>query len=129
MNEELLAGKLVLVVDDEEIIREIVSERFQGWGAKTIEASGGVQAHEILKNQKVDLIFTDLRMPEGDGISLITEIRNNLPYKPIIFVATGFNDTPPEHLSLMGVQHHFAKPFPYEEVESALVELFKKSAA
>lgn len=125
MSSQLLKGKKILVVDDEDLIREIIVGRFKRWGAQEVtETNGGHKAYELLKQKNFDLVFTDIRMPEGDGITLIKQVNENLKQIPIFFVATGFSDATQEEIESLGVKYIFNKPFPHEMVEKALQELF-----
>jgi CheY-like chemotaxis protein len=69
-----LKDATVLVVDDEDELREIFVDEFRAIGAKVFEARQGVEALEILRREKIDVLLSDVRMPGGDGISLIRNI-------------------------------------------------------
>lgn len=89
---EFMANELkekILFVDDEETILNVASEFFQRRGYQTLTARSGVEALSILKNDSVDCCFTDINMPEMNGIDLAEEIRridNTLP----VIIMTGF---------------------------------------
>jgi signal transduction histidine kinase len=98
----------VLVVDDEEVIRELVQDILGRNGYSVIQAGGGEEALAILKEQaRVDLVITDLGMPGMDGEQLIREMES-LPRRPKVIVASG----------------HAAHPL-YEKEGSGLVTLRK----
>lgn len=82
--------QIVLAVDDEKSILEVLSEALKGLGFVAITAENGYEALEIAKNQKVDLIITDICMPIMDGIELLREIRKFDSEIPIILI-TGYD--------------------------------------
>lgn len=92
MEPSLLAGKLILVVDDDEDIRDALIFDLKRRGCFVFEASDGMTALQIARSNKIDMIISDVRMPNGDGIFLLKEIRKNLGSTPILFLATGFAD-------------------------------------
>ena len=71
---------VILVVDDEPVIRAFLKQTLSSF--KVLEASNGLEALEIVRNEQPDLIITDIQMPEMDGISLLNELRKgdwNMP--------------------------------------------------
>src|SRR5512133_1498243 len=83
-------AKTVLIVDDSESIREVVSFTLENEGYKVLIGIDGKDALKFLDGQDIDLIITDLHMPEMDGISLIKEVRKMDKYSriPILFLTT-----------------------------------------
>ena len=89
---EFMANELkekILFVDDEETILNVASEFFQRRGYQTLTAKSGEEALNILKNESVDCCFTDINMPEMNGLDLAEEIRRTDNTLPVI-VMTGF---------------------------------------
>ncbi|MBI1817222.1 MAG: response regulator [Deltaproteobacteria bacterium] len=73
------AKKTVLIVDDEENIRLIVSRLMQTAGHRTLTAETGQQAIDLLRaGTRLDLVILDVRMPELDGFQTLVQIRNDL---------------------------------------------------
>lgn len=70
---------LILVADDESAIVELVVECLKDSGYNIITANDGLQAVELYKEQKPDLIISDIVMPKLDGLSLIKEIQDDFP--------------------------------------------------
>ena len=83
-------SKTILIVDDSESIREIVKFTLEQEGYSVLEGIHGKDALKHLTGQPIDLVITDLHMPEMDGIGLIKEIRANAAYTrvPILFLTT-----------------------------------------
>ena len=84
----------IMIVDDESLVRKgiIESINIDNMGIKTVyEASGGMEALEMMDANHIDLIITDIKMPEMDGITFIQEIRKRNKDIPVI-VVSGYSD-------------------------------------
>ena len=83
-------AKTILIVDDSESIREVVSFTLENEAHNVLIAVDGSDALKFLDGRHIDLIITDLHMPEMDGISLIKEVRKMEIYTriPILFLTT-----------------------------------------
>ncbi len=106
-----LKGRRILVVDDEQEIREILVDILELHDAIVAQAEGAHQALELMKAQSFDTVVSDVRMPEGDGIFLLKSIREADPAKPLVFLATGFSDLTEEEAVALGAVRMIAKPF------------------
>lgn len=85
--------KTLLLVEDEKLIREGIRkmiERCKVDVDEIIEAHNGVEALEILKEQEIDVMLTDIRMPQMDGIELVEECQK-LAHKPLIAAISGYD--------------------------------------
>ncbi len=82
--------KVILVADDSPTIRKFVSISLKVKGFEIIQVSDGMEALEILPTEQIDLVITDLNMPNIDGFELIRTIRSNEDYKeiPIIILSS-----------------------------------------
>lgn len=128
LDSKSLSGKTILFVDDEPLIREILCFEYQRYGAKTLEASNAKEALDFLKSEKIDLVFTDVRMPGGDGIELINSIHSQLNYRPLIYVFSGFTHEAPEKIKGLGVDKYFNKPVDFKNIENEIfTDLVKNS--
>ena len=80
----------ILAVDDSASMRQMVSFTLKGAGHEVVEASDGVEALAAAKGNKVDLVLTDVNMPNMDGLTLIKELRGLPDYKftPILTLTT-----------------------------------------
>lgn len=83
-------AKKILIVDDSESIREVVSFTLESEGYNILSAIDGKDALKHLDGQAIDLVITDLHMPNMNGIELIREVRTIEEYKriPILFLTT-----------------------------------------
>lgn len=82
--EPMLPRKKILVVDDEEDILEFLSYNISKEGAKVYKANNGLQAIDIAKKKKPDLILLDVMMPEMDGVETCMQLREGKDTKNII---------------------------------------------
>jgi CheY-like chemotaxis protein len=80
----------VLVVDDEEELRDLVAFDIEDEGFKVLKAGSGNEALSIVEKSTVHIIVSDIRMPDGDGITMLDKIRVNNPQVPIVLFVTGF---------------------------------------
>lgn len=117
-------SETVLVVDDEDLVRENVSENLRQAGYRVIEANGGPQALEIFSNPPcpIDLLLTDLTMPQLDGRELAREISRRAPELPILFMS-GYSQAL-FHVQRSDAPHAFIqKPFTAQELLTSLRRL------
>ena len=106
-----LCGKKILVVDDEEGFREILTEEFQDCGAEVISTSSGLSAFEVFKTVKFDAVVSDIRMPNGDGIYFLDQILNAKFILPVFVFITGYAEFDENEIKEKGVASVFTKPF------------------
>ncbi len=98
----------VLVVEDEELIREIVVDAFQDAGFEVIEAATGEDALSHCQDRKADVLFTDIRLPgQVDGWEVAERCRKLRPAIPVVY-ATGYSLA--EHRPVPG-SRFFYKPY------------------
>ena len=115
----------ILVVEDDPAFRSVVGAALTKYGYTVIEASDGLAGLTLLKTHAVDLIVTELLMPEMDGIELIVELREAKTTIPIIAM-TGRPDDTEVYLSVakaFGAKYVFKKPFVMDEFISAVRSL------
>jgi len=100
----------VLLVDDEPILLDIMSEWFQPIVARVFCASDGAQALQVLAAQTIDLVITDVRMPVMDGIALLKRIQARGSYIPSLIFITGFADIELRDAYDLGAEALLEKP-------------------
>ncbi|HED08228.1 MAG TPA: response regulator [Ignavibacteria bacterium] len=105
--------KIILVADDSPSIRKFVSFALKLKGYEIISASDGMEALEKLPNAKINLVITDLNMPNLDGFELIKAIRNNVELKeiPIIILSSLSGSEEIKKGMEFGANSYLAKPF------------------
>lgn len=103
----------ILAVDDSASMRQMVAFTLNGAGHEVVEASDGVQALSIAKQGAVDLVLSDVNMPNMDGISLVGELRRLPSYKytPILMLTTESGTDKKMEGKTAGATGWIVKPF------------------
>jgi len=106
-------GELVLVVDDDASIRTITSKTLQAHGYRTVLASNGREAIEIIERgtERVDLVLTDMMMPVMDGAATSAYLEEHHPSIPIIAASGLGSGGRASHAVGMGITRFIAKPY------------------
>ncbi|MGA2456380.1 MAG: HD domain-containing phosphohydrolase [Terriglobales bacterium] len=112
-----MSNDRILVVDDEETIREIVSSMLAGAHFQTRQAASGIEALAILESgEEFDLVLSDLMMAEMDGIALLERAKERYPDMPIVMV-TAVHDIQVALQALRnGAYDYLLKPFEREQL-------------
>jgi len=115
-------GKRILIVDDSESIREVVSFTLENAGHEVIKGIDGQDALKYLDGSKFDLIITDLHMPNMDGIEFIKNVRANSDYQfvPILFLTTESQTAKKMEAKEAGATGWIIKPFVPEKLLAAI---------
>lgn len=100
----------LLIVDDEVDLCQVLSWDFEDYGITVEQTNGGYKAIEMLKKDKFDVVLTDVKMPEGDGIELLDYIYENKVELKAVYLMTGYSDYPEEKLLEKGMRRLFHKP-------------------
>ena len=118
--------KTVLIVEDEKLIRQGIRTMVQRSGVPIeviMECNNGEAALDILKDQNVDVMFTDIRMPKMDGLELVREVQK-LSHKPQIVAVSGYDDFAyAVELLRHGVREYILKPVEREKITAILKTL------
>ncbi len=116
----------ILVVDDDELILYSFSQllRLKGYTAHT--AVSGKKALNILSKKKVDIVLTDMKMPEMSGLELLKIVKAKYPDKDVIIItAYGGIDDAVESMK-QGASDYILKPFSPDEVLLKIIDIYKK---
>ncbi len=120
--------KRILVVDDEENARIGLSRLLTNEGFLVDSVSNGYEALNYLRQQEVNLIISDINMPEMNGISFLKELNKNFPKSNVIMItAYGGVESYIEAMNL-GVFEYINKPVKIEELKSILKKIFKETS-
>ncbi|MEN6615865.1 MAG: response regulator [Syntrophorhabdus sp.] len=105
--------KRIMTVDDSVSVRQMVSFTLKNAGYETVEAIDGKDALAKLSNSGINMILTDLNMPNLDGIGLIKEVRTKPEYKfiPIVMLTTESQDSKKQEGKSAGATGWIVKPF------------------
>lgn len=106
----------VLIADDEKTIRESVSMVLRDEGYQTDTASNGKDALKMLKNADYDILITDLKMPEMDGIELMKESLKNCPQTAVIIITAHASVESAIDALRMGAFDYILKPFDFDDL-------------
>ena len=119
-------GKSVLVVDDYLAVRKTIKELVLSLGMSPTEAENGLKAQEILKEKPVDLVITDLVMPEMDGFELTEAIKNDpsLRHIPVVIISTHADSKYIFRALRLGADDYLTKPPTPEMVNTVLTRIF-----
>ncbi len=109
--------QVILVVDDEEGLREGLSRLLEGEGYAIVAAETGEEALQILKQSHIDLVLTDMRMPGMSGIDLLKKIRESYGELGVI-ILTGYGQIE-SYIEAMnfGAIEYVSKPFKVNELK------------
>lgn len=123
--------KSILIVEDEQELLDIISMVLRNKGYNVYTASNGKLALEIIetKGQELDLILSDIIMPQMSGIQLLDEIKKKLPFKPIVALTTGHTNTNIEDIYAKGAVNLLRKPFHLEDLTKMINEIFESQNA
>jgi two-component system response regulator PilR (NtrC family) len=106
----------ILIVDDERSMREFLGIYLRREGYRIEAAPGGTEAMAALKSRTFDLVITDLRMPDGDGLQILSEAKRLHPDTEVI-VVTAFSTTETAIAAMKaGAHDYLTKPFKIDEV-------------
>src|SRR5580693_6199165 len=112
-----MANDRILVVDDEETIREIVSSMLGGAHFQTRQAASGIEALSILESgDEFDLVLSDLMMAEMDGIALLERSKERYPDMPVVMVTAVHDISVALQALRNGAYDYLLKPFEREQL-------------
>jgi CheY-like chemotaxis protein len=117
----------VLVIEDDDGIRSLVCQMLERGGYDTVEAVNGVDGMDALRTSRIDVVLTDVIMPQQSGTDTIREIRKLHPVLPIIamsgWVSRDF--APLEDAVALGANRVLEKPFRPDELMAIVRELIE----
>jgi CheY-like chemotaxis protein len=122
----------ILITEDNEPLRAGIARVIAANGHKVLQAASGVEAEAVFAEHKVDLLITDIIMPDRDGIELIQTIKQAHPGVPIIAISGGGRT---QNFSLLdmttqiGANVILRKPFPRQQLLDAIEQLLKSGQA
>jgi two-component system chemotaxis response regulator CheY len=118
-------AKTIMVVDDSISIRQVVGLALKQAGYDVIEGVDGKDALSKLNGQKVNLIISDVNMPNMDGISFVRELKTRPAYKftPVLMLTTESQEDKKEQGKAAGARAWMVKPFKPEALVAAVQKL------
>lgn len=117
--------KTVMIVDDSTSLRQVVSIALKSAGYDVIEACDGKDALSKLNGAKINLIISDVNMPNMDGITFVKEAKKLANYKftPVIMLTTESQETKKAEGQAAGAKAWVVKPFKPEQMLTAVSKL------
>ena len=112
----------LLIVDDEEDIREFAKKFFIKRGINVFTASGGLEALKIIDEDRPDLVLLDVRMEELTGIEVLRKLRDSQNETKVIMVTGAEDPATISEADSLGVKGYVHKPLVLEELEKIVLE-------
>ena len=119
--------KTILIVDDSNSVRDLITFTLEGAGYKVLCGIDGKDALKHFNGMGIDLVITDLHMPKLDGIDLIKEIRSMPAYQfiPILVLTTESQATKKQNAKAAGATGWIVKPFEQEKLLTAVKKVIR----
>ncbi|MFR2585177.1 MAG: response regulator transcription factor [Bacilli bacterium] len=115
----------LLIVDDEKLIRDVITEYAKNEKFETLEAEDGKEALEIIKNNEIDLVVLDIMMPKMDGLTFLKEMKkiNNIP---VIILSARTEEYDKLAGFDLGTDDYLTKPFSPKELIARIKAILKR---
>lgn len=111
----------ILIVDDDKMILDLLSEVFKKLGLNVFKAENGLDGWNLFEKECLDIVITDICMPGLDGIELSKRIRNQSPNTKIALMTGGDTDIATELLNDGTANYLFRKPFDISYICKSLI--------
>ena len=105
---------LIVVADDDELIRSVLCEALTRCGHRVVEAKNGLECLRVMQAETPDLIMVDIFMPELDGLGTVQEVADNWPSVKVICMSSGGEHKVMDYLEFskeFGANQVLRKPF------------------
>ncbi|PLX98490.1 MAG: DNA-binding response regulator [Desulfuromonas sp.] len=121
-----MAGEKILIVDDEAGMRKLLGRVLTKYGYDPVAAASGVEALRFAESEQFDLVITDIKMPEMDGLQLLQALKEFNPDLPIIVItAYGTVESAVQALRA-GAYDYITKPFENDEIRLTVAKAFER---
>jgi PAS domain S-box-containing protein len=114
---------MVLVIDDEDLVRDVVARMIEDLGYRAITAADGATALAMLEHHPVDAVLVDLTMPQMSGADVVTAVRKQRPGMPVI-LCSGYDR---DRRGPVQAEAYLPKPFRIDALEQTLAKLLRSS--
>lgn len=120
--------KKVLIVDDEEFVRQLIQIKLKFCGIETVEAGNGIEAIEKAASEKPDLILLDVMMPKMNGFEACQRLKANqeTAHIPIIMLTARGDPSAKERGENAGALEYLTKPFSPQKLAERVLEILKE---
>ena len=116
----------LLIVDDEKLIRDVIKTYAETENFEALEAENGLEALDVLKKEKVDLIILDIMMPKMDGMTFLEEIKNTKNI-PVIILSARNEEYDKLRGFDLGTDDYLTKPFSPKELIARIKAILKRT--
>jgi len=119
--------KTIMIVEDSATTRSMIRAVLEDFDeVETVEAASGFEAIKLLPSQEVDLVVTDINMPDINGLELINFMRKDERWLniPIIIISTERSEEDKRRGVALGANAYITKPFDPEDLQGIVKELF-----
>ena len=123
MSEQILN---ILVVDDEHIFCQNMKKILDEEGFKTFCAYNGSEAHNILRENDIHFVISDIRMPDKNGLHLLKWIKRKMGDKIPVLMISAYSDVPKNELTSNGAIDLFLKPVDYDKIIECILKHCKR---
>lgn len=113
--------KKILITEDSPTMRSLIISTLADMGDfEIVEAANGFEALRILPREKVDLVITDINMPDINGLELVSFVKNNPNYRsiPLFIISTEGRERDREKGLALGADAYLVKPFSPDELQA-----------
>lgn len=122
----------VMIVDDSETMRQVLRRVVEMSGVPVgefHEADNGGSALKVLRDTWIDVILSDINMPEMDGVELLKQLKQDKVFKriPVIFITTESSEARRREAKELGVAGYIKKPFVPETIREILLDVLAKA--
>lgn len=126
-----MAEKSILIVDDEEFLRDALGYEFEKKGLRVFLAADVPQALEVFSANQIDLILSDYKMPKGSGVDLYQKVSslNSSQNKLKFVLLTGFADVTEGQALEMGIRKVISKPFDRKSLVTSIMSLINEESS
>lgn len=127
-------GLKILIVDDSATIRSYIQKNIEMVDMQEIQcfqAKNGKLAYEVLSQEKIDILFLDINMPEMNGVELVDKLHkeNRIENLAIFIISSDGSETRKKEILAKGVRQFVRKPFTPEMFSRIFAELLERRAA
>ncbi len=118
--------KKILIVDDQQGIRLLLSEVFKNEGYDTILASTGAEAVQYVDNNTVDCVLLDMKIPGMNGLEILQHIKKSFAQLPVVMMTGNSDIDLIRNAKELGASHFFTKPFDIFVVKDTINKMLKE---
>jgi DNA-binding response OmpR family regulator len=122
---ESLSDLHIAAVDDDSIIRELISNTFRGFFVKISPYADGAEFIAALERERFDLVFLDLMMPRADGFAVLRELKDRNIAVPVIILSAANQRETVIRAFQMGTKSYLMKPPKAEDIFKKTLEILR----